>query len=130
MIIGGGGIKTTRTYNEDQTLSVHVKTLQMIDKELSDLEEKINSSILDSQESGEDLMIQLATKKLGLKDMVANILSQRQNNDKDIKDRINALIAKELNNRKNDANAVVEAGKAYQSLFVLLIQNLVMPSTK
>ena len=38
LIIGGGGIKTTRTYNEDQTLSEHVKTLQMIDKELSDLE--------------------------------------------------------------------------------------------
>lgn len=38
LIIGGGGIKTTRTYNEDQTLSGHVKTLQMIDKELSDLE--------------------------------------------------------------------------------------------
>ena len=38
LIIGGGGIKTTRTYNEDQTLSVHIKTLQMIDKELSDLE--------------------------------------------------------------------------------------------
>jgi len=38
LIIGGGGIKKTRTYNEDQTLSEHVKTLQMIDKELSDLE--------------------------------------------------------------------------------------------
>lgn len=31
-------MKTTRTYNEDETLSGHVKTLQMIDKKLSDLE--------------------------------------------------------------------------------------------
>lgn len=38
LIVGGGGIKTTRTYNEDETLSGHIKTLQMIDKELSDLE--------------------------------------------------------------------------------------------
>lgn len=38
LIVGGGGIKTTRTYNEDETLSGHIKTLQIIDKELSDLE--------------------------------------------------------------------------------------------
>lgn len=38
LIVGGGGIKTTRTYNEDETLSGHIKTLQMIDKELSALE--------------------------------------------------------------------------------------------
>ncbi len=38
LIVGGGGIKTTRTYNEDQILSEHVETLQVIDKELSYLE--------------------------------------------------------------------------------------------
>lgn len=38
LIVGGGGIKTTRTYNEDEILSGHIKTLQMIDKELSYLE--------------------------------------------------------------------------------------------
>lgn len=38
LIAGGGGIKTTRTYNEDKVLSSHVKTLQMIDHELSHLE--------------------------------------------------------------------------------------------
>lgn len=38
LIVGGGGIKATRTYNEDQILSEHVKTLQRIDNELSDLE--------------------------------------------------------------------------------------------
>lgn len=38
LIAGGGGIKTTRTYNEDKVLSSHVKTLQMIDHELSYLE--------------------------------------------------------------------------------------------
>ncbi len=85
-------------------------------KELSDLEEKINSLILDSQDGGEDIMLQLATKKIGLKDMVANMLSKHQNDDANIKDRINALITKELEKRKNDANAIVEAGNAYQNL--------------
>ena len=39
LVVGGGGIKTTRTYNEDETLSMHVKTLQMIDEELSLMEQ-------------------------------------------------------------------------------------------
>ncbi|MBE6251879.1 MAG: hypothetical protein E7111_09595 [Bacteroidales bacterium] len=38
LIIGGGGIKTTQTYNADITLSQHVDTLQKIDKVLSDME--------------------------------------------------------------------------------------------
>ena len=40
LIVGGGGIKATRTYKEDQILSEHVKTLQRIDNELSDLENR------------------------------------------------------------------------------------------
>lgn len=39
LITGGGGIKTTRTYNEDDTLANHVKTLQMIDEKLRLLEQ-------------------------------------------------------------------------------------------
>ena len=38
LITGGGGIKTTRTYNEDKTLSKHVETLQKIDKAFSYME--------------------------------------------------------------------------------------------
>lgn len=38
LIVGGGGIKTTRTYEEDEKLYESVKTLQMIDKELANLE--------------------------------------------------------------------------------------------
>lgn len=38
LIVGGGGIKTTRTYEEDEKLSEYVKTLQMIDKELTNME--------------------------------------------------------------------------------------------
>ena len=38
LIVGGGGIKTTQTYNEDENLSKHVQTLQSIDKELTKLE--------------------------------------------------------------------------------------------
>ncbi len=40
LIVGGGGIKTTQTYNEDENLSKHVQTLQSIDKELTKLENK------------------------------------------------------------------------------------------
>ena len=38
LIVGGGGIKMTRTYNEDEKLSEQVETLQMIDKVLENLE--------------------------------------------------------------------------------------------
>ena len=38
LIVGNGGIKTTQTYNEDDTLSKHVQTLQKIDKELYKME--------------------------------------------------------------------------------------------
>lgn len=38
LIVGGGGIKTTQTYNEDENLSRHVQTLQSIDRELSKIE--------------------------------------------------------------------------------------------
>ena len=38
LIVGGGGVKTTQTYEEDETLAMHVRTLQSIDKELSRLE--------------------------------------------------------------------------------------------
>lgn len=40
LIVGGGGIKTTRTYEDDEILSAHILTLQKIDKELSKLENK------------------------------------------------------------------------------------------
>ena len=39
LILGNGGIKRTRTYQEDKWLKECVKTLQKIDKELMDLEE-------------------------------------------------------------------------------------------
>lgn len=38
LIVGGGGIKTTQTYEEDEKLTAHVQTLQRIDKELSKIE--------------------------------------------------------------------------------------------
>ena len=38
LIIGGGGIKITQTYNEDKTLSEHVEKLQKIDNVLSEME--------------------------------------------------------------------------------------------
>lgn len=34
LVIGGGGIKTTRTYDEDDVLRGHIELLQAIDKEL------------------------------------------------------------------------------------------------
>lgn len=40
LIAGGGGLKTTQTYEEDATLSEHVQILQNIDKELSRLEDE------------------------------------------------------------------------------------------
>ena len=40
IIVGGGGEKSTRTYEEDKTLHKKVKILQQIDKELSILEDK------------------------------------------------------------------------------------------
>ena len=42
LIVGGGGLKTTRTPEEDPVLSFHVKTLQSIDKRLEELENGIN----------------------------------------------------------------------------------------
>ena len=38
LIVGNGGVKTTKTYEEDENLSKHVQTLQAIDAELSKLE--------------------------------------------------------------------------------------------
>lgn len=38
IIFGGGGIKKTKTYQEDSKLLKHIKTLQKIDEKLSDLE--------------------------------------------------------------------------------------------
>ncbi len=38
LIVGGGGLKTTQTYEENEVLASHVMTLQRIDKELSRLE--------------------------------------------------------------------------------------------
>ena len=38
LIVGGGGLKTTQTYEEDENLSKHVQTLQSIDYELSKIE--------------------------------------------------------------------------------------------
>ena len=40
LILGGGGKKISKTYNEDNTLSEKVHTLQSIDKELRKLENK------------------------------------------------------------------------------------------
>lgn len=39
LILGGGGEKKTRTYEEDPTLLEKVRTLQSIDKVLTDMEE-------------------------------------------------------------------------------------------
>lgn len=39
LILGGGGEKKTRTYEEDPILSEKVKTLQSIDKTLTDMED-------------------------------------------------------------------------------------------
>ena len=38
LIVGGGGLKTTHTTEEDPILSAHVRTLQSIDKKLAELE--------------------------------------------------------------------------------------------
>jgi hypothetical protein len=38
LIIGGGGLKVTDTYQENETLVRHVSTLQMIDSRLADVE--------------------------------------------------------------------------------------------
>jgi len=40
LIIGGGGLKVTETYQEDQTLVKHVSTLQLIDSKLAEIEKK------------------------------------------------------------------------------------------
>ena len=40
LIVGGGGLKTTQTYEDDELLSYHVQTLQSIDKELSKIEKR------------------------------------------------------------------------------------------
>ncbi len=39
LILGGGGEKKTRTYEKDPTLLEKVRTLQSIDKVLTDMEE-------------------------------------------------------------------------------------------
>ena len=41
LIVGGGGMKTTRTPEEDPALFSHIKTLQSIDKRLADLDERV-----------------------------------------------------------------------------------------
>lgn len=38
LIVGGGGVKVTKTYQEDECLAGYVQTLQRIDKELSVIE--------------------------------------------------------------------------------------------
>lgn len=38
LIVGGGGLKATQTYEEDETLLKHIQTLQSIDYELSKIE--------------------------------------------------------------------------------------------
>ena len=40
--MGGGGLKTTQTPEEDPVLSSHIETLQSIDKRLNELGEKGN----------------------------------------------------------------------------------------
>lgn len=40
LIIGGGGLKVTDTYQEDEALAKHVSTLQAIDSKLSEIEKK------------------------------------------------------------------------------------------
>lgn len=48
LIVGGGGIKCTQTYEEDPILSEKVQTLQLIDNELSNIENEgkdLNSEI-------------------------------------------------------------------------------------
>ena len=42
LIVGGGGLKTTQTPEEDTILSTHIGTLQAIDRRLNDLGEGIN----------------------------------------------------------------------------------------
>ena len=42
LIVGGGGLKTTRTTEEDKNLSSHIKTLQSIDRRLEELDRGIN----------------------------------------------------------------------------------------
>lgn len=42
LIVGGGGLKTTQTPEEDPVLSSHIETLQSIDKRLNELGEKGN----------------------------------------------------------------------------------------
>ena len=49
LIVGGGGLKTVQTYEEDVRLHRHVQTLQSIDKELIKLEDEgkdLNTEIL------------------------------------------------------------------------------------
>lgn len=42
LIVGGGGLKTTRTPDEDPVLSNKIKTLQSIDKRLGEIEDDLN----------------------------------------------------------------------------------------
>ncbi|MBR6663194.1 MAG: hypothetical protein IKL33_00035, partial [Alphaproteobacteria bacterium] len=87
-----------------------------LEKKLSDLEEEISSMTLDIQESDDDLILQLTAKKTGLKDVVANILSKRQNDDKDIKKRINALVDKEIKKLKKDGMIIIGGTNEYLKL--------------
>lgn len=38
LVAGGGGVKSTQTYEEDEKLHMHVQTLQNIDAELARIE--------------------------------------------------------------------------------------------
>lgn len=55
LILGNGGIKSTRTYNEDDSLSGYVMTLQKIDKLLKEGESegsvKITETIIETDKS-------------------------------------------------------------------------------
>lgn len=44
LIVGGGGLKTTRTPEEDMILDKHVRDLQLIDNQLGELGENINQN--------------------------------------------------------------------------------------
>lgn len=46
LIVGGGGLKTTRTYEEDEELHRHISTLQCIDRKLVKME-KAGKNILE-----------------------------------------------------------------------------------
>ena len=55
LILGGGGLKSTRTYEEDSSLFQHVKTLQQIDK----IFRQMGQTGIDIQESVYSLTIEI-----------------------------------------------------------------------